>query len=124
MGLLAVAIEIIASLVWLFAPLATITSSEGTRRVSEYTFNPGISLLVLIPVILTIVELSLIVRNSSKHVSETTLWIAPLVCLVFCVIGFFSVGLFHIPTAFILIITAKLATRHHSKTNPPQLHLK
>jgi len=112
-GLLAVAVAIVASLVWAFAPLCTHTSNEVTIHISEYAMNGGLALLVFIPVVFTIAELFLIVLNTTEDVSKLTLWVAPVACLVFCIYGFFSVGLFHIPTTIVLIIAAVLAIRHN-----------
>ena len=73
--------------------------------------GPVVLIPLFVPVALTgLALLAVWVWNASPIVKRLSLWALAAVCLVFCVLGALSIGVFYLPAALALIITAIVGT--------------
>jgi hypothetical protein len=88
------------------APVAT-HFSESIIEVN----GPVVLIPLFVPVALTgLALLAVWVWNASPIVKRLSLWALAAVCLVFCVLGALSIGVFYLPAALALLITAIVGT--------------
>ena len=68
--------------------------------------------LLLIPVALTALALvTVLVSESRQGTRKVALWGLAVLLLRFCVVGIFSIGLFYVPAAIALVVSAVKSLR-------------
>jgi hypothetical protein len=112
-ALAAVALAVAAGLGLAFYPVyqgesetvsssGVVTSSSDSATLIDEN-GPWAAFLLCVPVVLATLGLWVALR---RH--KTLAWIFAGVLLIFCVLGGFSIGLFYLPAALVLLVAARL----------------
>ncbi len=92
-------------------------SGESTRVSASFIEENGLRalLLLLVPVVLTAVGvLTALITGIRRARHKQFLWISAVLLLGFCGMGMFSIGLFYLPAAVVLIVAASKKKLGHS----------
>ena len=89
-------------------------TSEPTRFTETLIEANGFRALPLLlePVVLTALALlAALLTDAGQARRRVLLWVPAVLLLVFCAVGIFSVGLFYLPTAVALVVSAVMGSR-------------
>ncbi len=90
------------------------SSYESVRMTASLIAVNGLRVipLLLSPAVITAASLLLAFRgNARKGLGRLVLWVAALLLLLFCLAGIFSIGIFYLPSAALMIAAAVVARR-------------
>lgn len=92
----------------------TIRTSASLIEVNGYR----VVFLLLIPVALAVAGFLATRTMDHRQVKgKVAIWAPAAICLVFCVAGFFSIGLFYMPTAAALVAAAVFASKQSAASS-------
>ena len=89
-------------------------ASESTRVTATLIEVNGLRALLLlaVPILLTALALSsVLLTDAGQARRKVSLWVPAVMLLGFCAVGIFSIGLFYLPAALALVISAVLGSR-------------
>ena len=89
-------------------------SSEYTRVSATLIDINGLRVLPLLmaPVVLTALALLAVLLTDAWSAKRKVLvWVSAVLLLVFCGVGSFSIGLFYLPAALVLVLSAVIGSR-------------
>jgi len=89
-------------------------SSEYTRVSATLIDINGLRVLPLLmaPVVLTTLALLAVLLTDAWSAKRKVLvWISAVLLLLFCAVGSFSIGLFYLPAALVLVVSAVIGSR-------------
>ena len=84
-------------------------AGEATRHTATLVGENGLWVLWLlfIPILLSgLALLAIAFTDAAQARRKALLWLAALALLAFCLVGIFSIGLFYLPVALALLVTA------------------
>lgn len=89
-------------------------ASEPTRATASLIGVNGMRVLPLLlaPVVLTALALLVVLLTDAGQARrKVLLWVSAILLLGFCAVGIFSIGLFYMPAAVALVVSAVLGSR-------------